>query len=63
MSPQDITNRQKIVTELTMPVQDSLSVLKISAQYGAPRYSGKLQGQRTAEHSVPLVAASNTEQP
>ena len=35
-TPQDFSNRAEIVTELTIPVQDALSVLKIGAQYGVP---------------------------
>lgn len=35
-NPQDMSDRKEIVTELTTPVQDALSVLRIGAQYGVP---------------------------
>jgi predicted dinucleotide-binding enzyme len=51
MAPQDITNRQDIVTELTIPVQDALSVLKIGAQYGVPGIPASFK--TTAPQSTP----------
>ena len=35
-NPQEIVNRAEIVTELTIPVQDALSMLQLGAQYGVP---------------------------
>lgn len=50
-SPQEITNRQEIVTELTIPVQDALSVLKLGAQYGVPGVPASFK--TTAPQSTP----------